>query len=454
MSRYKFKACQDLQKLLALSPPAVQGRYADRLEELLLKLDAERTYPYEFVYFRITGFRPKEDRRETYLGRDLLPDLLRLLEDSSDTAPRKTSEVQGRVYDLEDLQEQCGVSVRTIHRWRRRGLVSRKYLFPDGRKRTGVQRQALEVFAQRDRLPLDRRGRPPRMTGRERAAVLRLAEELARSEGATPTAVARRIARQVGRAPETVRLALRRHDREHPDRPIFGRPARQPAAEVCRSLYAEFRQGTPVPALQQRYGRSRASIYRLINRQRALEALSRSVTCFEEDTFAAAASEQRTIGPDLRARLASLSSGEGLRPAANRPEPLSHEEEAGLFRAYNYAKFRLRRVQLQLQPKRYVPARLIREAQAFQQVAKEVRDCLLAAHLLLVEQVTRQHGGGRLDAEARLQAAHACLGEMIESFDYRGRRRFAGQLRLELLKRFARMTSQVSSAVPPVARLQ
>ena len=73
----------------------------------------------------------------------------------------------------------------------------------------------------------------------------------------------------MARSTETIRLTLKAYDREHPDRAIF--PARGPPLddEAKGQIYRRYRMGVSVEVLAGQFGRTRSSIYRVINEMRA-----------------------------------------------------------------------------------------------------------------------------------------------------------------------------------------
>jgi len=446
MTGFKFKRLQELVKQLLRGPTAVRRRNAARLEELLLSLGAERLYPYEFIHFRITGFRPKEDVREVYPVKELLPDLLQSLKTLSRSVPRAASELPEKVYTLQDICNEFKVSARTVRRWQRRGLVAAVYLFPDGKAMIGVRHRALESFLAMNPNLLQRRSRFSRLTRAEEKDLVIMARRYARDEGLGPTAVAARVAAQMGRARETVRKALLRHDHEYPAEAVFAAPRRSPKPETRRRIYADYRQGVQAEALGARYSLSRSSIYRIINQERAAQVLAAPLTYHYEDRFADAEADDELLGKDFRELMRRLQEPPGARSSAatatslglGRASALSKSDEEGLFRAYNYAKFRVCELRRELNPRRYVPSRLLEDIQALEARAEAIRDLLVKLHLPPVEQMARQHATPGTPLAVLLARGRSDVARLVDSFDYRGRVRLWTRARLELLKSFAR----------------
>ena len=68
-------------------------------EELLHKLDPAKAYPFEFVVYRITGYRPKTRSGDLLTGIALQHDLGLLIEQVSDTLDVRTQGVAEPVLD-------------------------------------------------------------------------------------------------------------------------------------------------------------------------------------------------------------------------------------------------------------------------------------------------------------------------------------------------------------------
>ena len=128
----------------------------DRAEKLLTELEPQRTYPYDYLCYRITDFRPESFANLKIKGQDASHDLRLFVEDLSEAADVPAEAAGEQVLTVEELSRLFNVSTKTISRWRQQGLVSRRFVF-DGRKRVGF----LEEFGRAVRGP-ERRARAPR----------------------------------------------------------------------------------------------------------------------------------------------------------------------------------------------------------------------------------------------------------------------------------------------------
>jgi RNA polymerase primary sigma factor/RNA polymerase sigma factor len=131
--------------------------HVGRAEKLLSEVDFSRSYPYDYLCYRITEYRPDTATSASVPGKDLAHDLRLFVEDVSDSADVKVEDAGEPVHTVEDLSKMFNVSTKTISRWREQGLVSRRFLFDGKRKRVGFFAQ------QRGSVRLEEhRARPPR----------------------------------------------------------------------------------------------------------------------------------------------------------------------------------------------------------------------------------------------------------------------------------------------------
>src|SRR5262249_25141582 len=119
------------------------------------------------------------------------------------------------------------------------------------------------------------------LTDTEKEDILRLAREL-RDNGSTLTDVSKTIASKLGRSPEAVRYTIKNFDRSHPDLALFP-GATGPLSEAAKEqIFLAKRQhdadrqnakptGETVNLIAKRFGRTRSSMYRVVNEVRAKE---------------------------------------------------------------------------------------------------------------------------------------------------------------------------------------
>src|SRR5580658_10415154 len=193
-----------------------------RAEQLLGEIDGAKRYPYEYLCFRITGYRPEGWPALVLDGGDVLHDLRLFVEDLSATARQAVEQVAEPVLTVDEVSRRYNVSSRTVTRWRRQGLVARRFVI-EGRTKVGFLESSLQRFVTAHRAQVERGSRFRQLTEAERDEIIRRARRMAlvRPGHAGLVEIARRIARKMTRSTETVRLTLKAFDREHPDRAIF-----------------------------------------------------------------------------------------------------------------------------------------------------------------------------------------------------------------------------------------
>ncbi|MHB8897889.1 MAG: helix-turn-helix transcriptional regulator, partial [Thermoguttaceae bacterium] len=191
----------------------------DRAERLLLELETQRIYTYEYLCYRVTTYRPEAHPEVRMRGDEASHDLRLFVEDLSDSADLPIEDVPEPVLTVEELSRRFRVSTKTISRWRQQGLVSRRFVFA-GRKRVGFLESSVHRFVQHNAERVRRGAQFSQLTADEREKIVDYARRLAQ-KGGCPADVTRRLARKMGRSVETIRYTLKQFDRDNPDVAIF-----------------------------------------------------------------------------------------------------------------------------------------------------------------------------------------------------------------------------------------
>src|SRR5262249_30051000 len=113
----------------------------------------------------------------------------------------------------------------------------------------------------------------------------------------TLTEVSRRIARRLGRSPETVRYTIKNFDREHPDQALYPSVTGPLDTETKRIIYNSYRRGIPVETLAKRFRRTRTSMYRVINEVCARRLLDRPLDYIYHASFDDPSGEADIMAP-------------------------------------------------------------------------------------------------------------------------------------------------------------
>ena len=343
-TEYKSPILRQLRdQQVRFAPRDKRLEQVNRAEKLLGELDPKRTYTYEYLCYRITDYRPESFPNLKLSGREAGHDLRLFVEDLSDSANVAAAAAGENVLTVEELSKMFNVSTKTIQRWREQGLVSRRFVF-DGRKRVGFLKSSVEQFVARNEERVRRGSRFSQMTDLERDQIILRARRLAQAGGCAAE-VARRVARKTGRSVETIRYTLKQFDVDHPELAVFPENTGPLSEDAKKKIYQQYRRGTSVDALAKRFCRTKTSVYRVINEQRALRIAELPLDYMANPYFGRASAETTIMGPtpgsDQPVKKARVPSGLPPYLASLYEVPLlTREQEAHLFRKMNFLKYR------------------------------------------------------------------------------------------------------------------
>lgn len=452
MRSYSNKSVAELGAELASGLRRLRKGYLDAAEELLHLIDPEQSYPYEFVVYRLTGYRPQPSPHAPLLeGESLRGDLLNLLLDVSESFDLRTSDYDEPVYDTAGLAELQDVSTKTVQRWRKRGLPALRMLFPDGKRRIAFRASSLEGFKREHDREVKRSSQFSQMNDAERRDILRRAMRMASFTRCSLSDVARRLARRTGRAVETIRYTIRRHDNDQPGQAIFPQLLKTLGQQEKLRIYRAFLRGVKVPRLARQYHRTRGSIYRIVNEMRARQLLNRPISYIHNEEFERPDADARIL-PD-KARPTARPANEPDRKSKSRAKPpedlppylrslyevplLTAEEERDLFQRYNYLKFKASTLRETLQDAS-LSARKVKNVESLLLQANLVKNRIVRANLRLVVSIAKKHLAGPLSLFELVSDGNVSLMRAVEKFDYARGYRFSTYASWAIMRNFAR----------------
>ena len=324
LPRISTPALLRLAEQLRFAPREAIARDLERIEALAPEIDAQASYPEEWIVYRVTGFRADLPPAPPVSGAEILRDLSALAERLSMVTRDSIDREPPGLVTLPALAERWNVSPKTIERLRRRGLIARRVIDAQGKWRLAFSDPVITRFADAHPELISRAASFSRMDQATRERVLRCAR-LYRRAGLTLNQAADRTARRVGRSREAVRQILIAHDRRPSAAPIFGwrGPMRREDAARALSLAG---QGVEPRHAASAMKRSASSVRRGISIARAArlrtlfpgspapESLTPSTAATRAPSRAAPApSSPPSSGPDLRTReLTDPSAASGL----------------------------------------------------------------------------------------------------------------------------------------------
>ncbi len=248
----------------------------------------------------------------------------------------------------------------------------------------------------------------------------------------------------MSRSTETVRLTLRAYDRVHPDRAIFPAAAPSLDEDAKSQIYRRFRLGVSAEVLARQYGRTRSSIYRLINEVRAERILSTKLELIEHASFA-----EPAMAAEIMAPLPEPADGKApRRPKAPKGLPpylgslyevplLDREQEKHLFRKMNYYKYLALQLRQKIDPSRAKTSDLD-EIERLQEEALAVKNQIIRSNLRLVVSIAKRHVGPSNNFFELVSDGNMSLIRAVEKFDFSRGNKFSTYASWAIMKNFAR----------------
>jgi len=450
--------CEPLRELtqeLAYAPSQRRAQQVRRAERLHDEIEPTATYPQEYVVYRVTGYRPERSDGLLLVGQAVAADL-RLLIDRVSGQDGVPPDEEDPAQPVAEVARRLGVSVKTIERWRHDGLRWRYELVPTNDKATSsaqseprlvIPQRALEQYRATRGRRVDKAQRFRRMDAATRDAVLRRARRLAAATDASLNRIASHLARRTGWGAETVRLMLLQHEERHPDEPIFRNRTAPLTPRDQRLIARAYRMGVPMARLCERFGRTRAAIYRVLRlrRARALHRLKITYVpapIFERDDAHEVILRPQShplsvAGPAEPTPLKDVP--ESLWPLYARYEP-SSDAVRSMFARYNFLKFRAAQMRDQLD--RYEP-----RVQDMDRVEADLAQARLAwcrlvqAGLPVVLTAARRQLADPATASSTpltelLEIGHRVLLDWIERFDSGRQQSFRQSLQYTLMRAY------------------
>jgi RNA polymerase sigma factor (sigma-70 family) len=453
VSAFKSDALKQLtDQQVRFAPPARRLEQLGRAERLLAEIDAEKNYPYQFICYRITEFRPDTYADLLIRGEHVLHDLGLFIARLAESMPAvPVEEVREPVLTLEQMSQKLNVTTKTLNRWRKRGLIGLPVLF-GGRRQLGFLPSLVEPFLNTNQARVERSRRFTQISLGEKEEILRQARRLARAPSSTLTEISRRIGRRLGRSVEAVRYTIKNFDREHPDQALFP-DATQPLDSATKQLiYNSYRRGITVDTLARKYRRTRSSVYRVINEARALRLLELPVDYMYDPAFDDPSQEAEIMGamPNLQGyeterRKLRIPKDVPLELASLYENPLlSKEQEKHLFRKMNFLKHKAAKVRERLIGKdgmvdvSHLRASDLDRFEDYKAQATALKEQLINCNMRLVVSIAKRHASQSDNLFELVSDGNVSLIRAVEKFDHARGNKFSTYASWAIMKNFAR----------------
>ncbi len=454
MAGYRLAAVELLRDQLLFTPRRVLREQVVRLYDLaVFDIRSQRTYPYDFICHRITGYRPASDAEALFEGGDLVADLSQMLLELSARAGPPATVFREPVYGLEELARLFVVSPRTILRWQEHTPLLGCYVEDDQGRRLVFRFAAVLRFVRDNPVLADGAVAEVLLSPRCRQRVMSAAHR-SRKRSRTLSEFAEHLAGRLKLSSTLIEYVLELDRREHPHLGVY--QALQPMLVEAERRRAAglFSEGWRLCDIARELDCDRKAVYRAICREKAEEILTTEVAFVDSPEFHERGAEARIFAEPESVRL-----GEGDEPPRRgrkgtdlsrlpedlppyirelyRTKLLTRERERWLFRKYNFAKFRMSEVREEVRRRRYAIS-LIRSYQRYQAEVLACRQELVRSNLRLVVSIVKRHLGPQTDFETLTSDGNISLLQAIEKFDYTKGFKFSTYASWAIIKNFAK----------------
>lgn len=440
---YKCDAIRELRnQQVRFAPREKKIEQVDCAENLLKDIQPQRNYNYEYVCFRVTGFRPEQSPIIKIEGDDLRHDLFCLIEDLSESANVRADESGQPVHTVDELSKMFNVSSKTISRWRQQGLVSRKFIFDGGRKRVGFLHTSVDQFVRNNREKIRRGERFSQLTKEDKDEIIERARRLARA-GGCPADVTRRIAKSMERSVETIRYTIKQFDQIYPEIAVFPDQTGPLNLEMKERIYSDFVSGKSADALAQRYCRTKTTVYRVINEVRANMILDLPLDFMDNAEFHRKSAYKKIVETEMPQPEKAT---RRTKPPAGLPRYLAslyevalltREQEQHVFRKFNFLKCKARQLRDSLDPNQARSSEMDKIEELYGEAVK-VKNLIVKSNLRLVVSIAKRHVSASDDFFQLVSDGNMSLIRAVEKFDYSRGNKFSTYASWAIMKNFAR----------------
>ena len=446
MPDFKIKQISSLLADIRFSPIRVKLDMIDRAESLLMLVDSDVAYPFEFICAKITGYNPGDDADIVMVkGVDIVADLRLFLLKLSQSVDQPTAMVGQNVYSISELAKQLNVSDKTIRRWKVDKLITRYFIFPDGVKKVGITQKSYDYFASKHPNLIQKASEFSRLKKEEKDEIIDLCRELKKENPSIKRQQAiKEISHRTGRSLETVRYTIQNLETQNPN--ILNLPLTSIVNSKTQDSIADLYQANVrVSEIMQIFGCSRSSVYRAINRQREKNILLEEFTFIDSSDFANEEALQKIV--DTKIEMPNLLDIEIMPEDVNvymrklnRLNQFNRDQEVRMFRLYNAAKklFMLKKTT----SCGHVSGELLSELETLLQKIKFTQSVLIQSNLRVVVNVAVKHLGREIPFAELISDGNVALMRAVEGYDFKKGFRFATYAGWAVVRSFAKITTE------------
>ena len=365
-----------------------------------------------------------------------------------------------RSIQLKSLPLSFGASTKTIYRWQKRGLPARKYIFSDGQKRLGFLQSAVDKFVQRNPGLITKAKKFIRLTKQQNMQIVKQARRLAANARLSRYQIIEQMSVKFARAHETIRYTLLEYEKAHADKPIFGKAIGTISPADAAELYRLFKQGASIAELGAKFNRTRSSIHRIINQQRAKALLARKIEFIASDEFLREGAKEQILATTQDSRPKTQDSdyqspvtnyhtlfSEHLLPqylqTLKAAPVLNKERELELFCRYNFLKYLAgkKRACIKLSN---VSGPYLTEIENYLSESEVIKKVIIEANLRLVVSIASKHITSGASFSELVSKGNFALIKSVEEFDYTKGFRFGKIASLSIAKEYAKESGKTA----------
>ncbi len=444
MPKFSNKDLAELAHQLVLSPKRQRVAQVRGIESLLTIVDPDKAYPYDMVCYKITGYRSRRSNSKPAIPGDrLISDLVRIAEHITRRAALRHDEIDEPCKSCDELADSLQVSTKTIRRWRERGLMGIRVTCEDGVSRLVYLDCTVERFIERNRELVERGAAFRQLTEGEKATIVQLARQMVGERRVKLHVAAREIAGRLGRAIETVRYTLRRHDETNPDKALFTEGATPAVSPRHRRVWQAFRQGASTEEIAEGVDAPIREIEQIIREMQARRLKAERIGYAYNELFDAPHADDLILNAPV-----PRAGGETKRVRAPKDLPaylrslyhiplMTAEQEIDAFRRYNYLKHKAWRLIESFDAPRVTQGELDQVAELTQRY-EDWRQRIVKANLRLVVSIAKKHVGRGNDFFEVVSDGNMSLMRAVEKFDYARGFKFSTYASWAIMKNYAR----------------
>ena len=416
-------------------------------EELYKIVSPNQDYPFEFICFKITGYRPKgRSASQVIAGKELIEDLPVYILRASARLELKAGQQSEKIYSIDQLAAKLNVSTRTIERWRKKGLLCREYLFGSNVPQVGFAASVVEKFVAAHPELVKKASQFSTVSPATKQSIIEMVQQLGSSDDLSRTAVIKKTAAHFKRAPETIRLIVVGFEARR-KKQIFKSPHVILGSRETAAISNMYESSASIQQIAEKFSKSCSTIYRSINRKRIRKLLAEKIDYIASAEFLQPDAKEKILAGPVSVRRAPKGilnepqakadkDWQRFAESIKRIPALNRQQEAELFRRYNFLKYlaadKIKHLSL-TKP----CAKAAQQAEQLLNQAERIKNLIIEANLKLVVRVAGRHTAGA-NIQDLISEGNIALIRAVEKFDYTKGFRFSTYAAWVIARDFAR----------------